>query len=77
MAYCDFTLSDIKRQLHCSIAATPDLFASGGEVQGSPWLHETLRETLPLALAVHTSRAAPHCSLPHRLLYSANWHNPR
>ena len=57
MAYCDFTLSDIKRQLHCSIAATPDLFASGGEVQGSPWLHETLHETLPLALAVHTEKS--------------------
>jgi hypothetical protein len=57
MAYCDFTLPDIKRQLHCIIAATTDLFASAGEIQGSPWLHETLRETLPLALAVHTEKS--------------------
>ena len=57
MAYCDFTLPDIKRQLHCIIDATTDLFASVGEVRGSPWLHETLRETLPLALAVHTEKS--------------------
>jgi hypothetical protein len=56
MPYCDFTLPDIKRQLHCIIAATTDLFTSVGEVRGSPWLQETLRETLPLALAVHTEK---------------------
>jgi hypothetical protein len=56
MAYSDFTLHDIKRQFHCIIDETTDLFASAGEVQGSPWLHETLRETLPLALAVHTEK---------------------
>ena len=57
MAYCDFTLPDIKRQLHCIIDATTDLFASAGKVRGSPWLQETLRETLPLALAVHTEKS--------------------
>ena len=57
MAYCDFTLPDIQRQLHCIIAATTDLFVSVGEVQGSPGLHEALRETLPLALAVHTEKS--------------------
>ena len=57
MAYCDFTLPDIKRQFHCIIDETTALFASVGEVQGSPWLQETLRETLPLALAVHTEKS--------------------
>jgi len=57
MAYCDFTLPDIKRQLHCIIDATTDLFTSVGEVRGSPWLQETLGETLPLALAVHTEKS--------------------
>jgi hypothetical protein len=57
MAYSDFTLHDIKRQFHCIIDETTELFASAGEVQGSPWLHETLRETLPLALAVHTEKS--------------------
>jgi hypothetical protein len=57
MAYCAFTLPDIKRQLHCIIDATTDLFASVGGVRGSPWLQETLRETLPLALAVHTEKS--------------------
>jgi len=56
MAYCDFTLPDIKRQFHCIIDETTALFASVGEVRGSPWLQETLRETLPLALAVHTEQ---------------------
>ena len=57
MAYCDFPLPDIKRQMHCIIDATTDLFVSVGAVRGSPWLHETLRETLPLALAVHTEKS--------------------
>jgi hypothetical protein len=57
MAYCDFTLSDIKRRLHYIIDETTALFASAGEIQGSPWLYETLRETLPLALAVHTEKS--------------------
>ena len=57
MAYCDCTLPDIKRLLHCIIDATTDLFTSAGEVRGSPWLQETLRATLPLALAVHTEKS--------------------
>jgi hypothetical protein len=57
MAYSDFTLPDIKRQFHCIIDETTDLFASVGEIQGSPWLQETLGETLPLALAVHTEKS--------------------
>jgi hypothetical protein len=57
MAYCDCTLPDIKRQLHYIIDAATDLFASAGEIQGSPWLRETFRETLPLALAVLTEKS--------------------
>lgn len=57
MAYSDFTLNDIKRQFHCSIDETTDVFAAIGEVEGSAWLQETLRETLPLALAVHTEKS--------------------
>jgi hypothetical protein len=57
MVYCDFTLPDIKRQFHCIIDETTDLFVSVSEVQGSPWLQETLHETLPLALAVHTEKS--------------------
>jgi hypothetical protein len=57
MVYSDFTLSDIKRQLHCSIDETTDVFAAVGAVERSAWLQETLRETLPLALAVHTEKS--------------------
>jgi hypothetical protein len=57
MVYSNFTLPDMKRQFHLTINETTDLFISVGEVAGSAWLTETLRETLPLALAVHTEKS--------------------
>jgi len=57
MAYSDFTLHDIKQQLHVTINETTDLFSAVEEVAGSTWLTETLQETLPLALALHTEKS--------------------
>jgi hypothetical protein len=57
MAYSDFTLHDIKQQLQVTINETTDLFSAVEEVSGSAWLTETLQETLPLALALHTEKS--------------------
>lgn len=57
MAYSDFTLHDIKQQLHVTINESTDLFSAVEEVAGSAWLTETLQETLPLALALHTEKS--------------------
>jgi hypothetical protein len=57
MAYSDFTLNDIKRQFRLTLDETTDLFAAVREVAGSLWLTETLQETLPLALALHTEKS--------------------
>ncbi len=57
MPYSSFTLPDIKRQFHLVIHETTDLFPCVAAVTGSAWLAETLQETLPLAIAVHTEKS--------------------
>jgi len=57
MAYSDFTLADVIRTFHFTIDDDHDLFPSVHEVEVSPLLAETLRETTPLALAIHTEKA--------------------
>jgi len=56
MAYSDFTLVELKRTFHLAIDEASDLFSTVPEVPVSDWLAETLRETLPLALAVNTEK---------------------
>jgi hypothetical protein len=57
MAYSDFTLADVIRTFHLTMDDEHDLFTSVHEVEASPLLAETLRETTPLALAIHTEKA--------------------
>jgi hypothetical protein len=57
MAYSDFTLADVMRTFHLTMDDEHDLFTSVHEVEISRLLAETLRETTPLALAIHTEKA--------------------
>jgi hypothetical protein len=57
MAYSDFTLADVMRTFHLTMDDDHDLFPAVHEVEVSPLLAETLRETTPLALAIHTEKA--------------------
>ncbi len=57
MAYSDFTLSDIKEKFQLAIEEYTDLFCDVGEAEISEFLSETLRENIPLALAIHTEKA--------------------
>ena len=56
MAYSDFKLSELTRTFGLILDEGAELFASSVEVPVSGWLSETLRETLPLALAVNTEK---------------------
>jgi hypothetical protein len=56
MAYSDFKLADLKRRFQLIIDEDADLFATAPEIPASEWLSETLRETLPLALAINTEK---------------------
>jgi hypothetical protein len=56
MAYSDFTLPEVKRTFQLTIDEEADHFSPVSEVPVSPWLAETLRETIPLALAIHTEK---------------------
>ena len=58
MAYSHFTsLQSIKQKFHLTIDENTDLFASVNEVEVSQFLAETLKENIPLALAIHTEKA--------------------
>jgi hypothetical protein len=56
MAYSDFKLADLKRRFQLIIDEDADLFTTAPEIPASEWLSETLRETLPLALAINTEK---------------------
>ena len=56
MAYSDFSLADLKRKFHLIIDEDADLFSLTPEAPVSPWLTDTLHETLPLALAINTEK---------------------
>lgn len=57
MAYSDFTLSEIKEKFQLTLEEYSDLFCDVGEAEISEFLSETLRENIPLALAIHTEKA--------------------
>lgn len=57
MAYSDFTLSEIKEKFRLDMDTETSIFShvEGEEVSG--FLGETLKENVPLALAIHTEKA--------------------
>ncbi len=57
MAYSDFTLSEIKEKFQLTLEEYADIFCDVGEADISDFLSETLRENIPLALAIHTEKA--------------------
>ena len=57
MAYSDFTLASVQRQFHLTIHEVQDLFLAAPEVSISDFLHTTLDENVPLALAIQTEKA--------------------
>jgi len=57
MAYSDFTLSDIKEKFQIVTEEQVDIFPNIEEEKISDYLNETLKENIPLALAIHTEKA--------------------
>lgn len=57
MAYSDFTLNKVKKELGIKIEEQTDFFATVEPVQPSEYLMTTLEETVPLALAINTEKA--------------------
>lgn len=57
MAYSDFTLSEIKEKFQLLIEEQTDIFPGIKEGAISDYLKETLKENIPLALAIHTEKA--------------------
>jgi hypothetical protein len=56
MAYSDFTLVEVTRKFGLIIDESAELFPQPPVIATSSWLKETLNETLPLVLAVHTEK---------------------
>ena len=57
MAYSDFTLYDITQQFHVATDEETSLFAHIDDRELSQHLAETLKENLPLALAINSEKA--------------------
>ncbi len=57
MAYSDFTLDRVKKTFDLSISDKIDIFSSVPELELTPFLAETLRENVPLALASNTEKS--------------------
>ena len=56
MAYSEFKIANVKQKFHLIIDEDVDLFSTTRAVPVSPWLTETLQETLSLALALNTEK---------------------
>jgi hypothetical protein len=57
MAYGDFTLPELIAQFQLKMVEDQRAFAQVGQVSLTPLLSDTLRENVPLALAIHTEKA--------------------
>ncbi|OQY59965.1 MAG: hypothetical protein B6245_03980 [Desulfobacteraceae bacterium 4572_88] len=57
MAYSDYTLNKIKDEFQIAINGETDIFPDVGEENISDSLNETLKENIPLAIAIHTEKA--------------------
>ncbi len=58
MAYSDFSLKTVKASFALEIVENQDLFATVEEVEISPFLHASLKQNVPLALAMGTEKAS-------------------
>lgn len=56
MAYNNFTLDGLIQQFGLRVEARPDTFADAPPIALSPYLRDTLAETVPLALDVSTEK---------------------
>lgn len=56
MAYSDFKIATLKQTFHLIFEEDIDLFSAIAPVPVSPWLTETLQETLSLALSINTEK---------------------
>lgn len=56
MAYSDFKIAGVKQRFNLIIEENVDLYSHTPGVPISPWLSETLQETLTLALAINTEK---------------------
>jgi hypothetical protein len=57
MAYRDFTLAKAAHDFGLQVDRVPAFFAESPPLAPSAWLTESLRRTVPLALAIHTEKA--------------------
>jgi hypothetical protein len=57
VAFSDFSIAKVKRQFGVQLDETGDFFAKAASVPLSPLLQETLRDNIPLALAIGTEKA--------------------
>ncbi|WP_199288784.1 hypothetical protein [Pseudanabaena mucicola] len=57
MSYSDFSLSSVKKAFQLNLIEKADLFADSPELQLSPFLSETLKKKLTLALASNTEKS--------------------
>lgn len=57
MSYSDFTLQTIVKEFQLVLNERTDLFAQVAEIATSDYLSMTLKENVPLALAINTEKA--------------------
>jgi len=57
MAYSDFTFREAVKRFELTVIEQEDLFAPVAELVVSAFLHATLAENIPLALAIQTEKA--------------------
>jgi hypothetical protein len=57
MSYSDFTLQTVVKELQLALNERTNLFAQIPESVLSDYLTMTLKENVPLALAIHTEKA--------------------
>lgn len=57
MAYSNFDLETVKSRFRLELVRERSLFSDAEEIEPSHLLKETLKENVPLALAIHTEKA--------------------
>jgi len=57
MSYGEFSLKDVVQRFNLSLLEGPDLFEPAPQRKPSSLLQQTLKDAVPLALAIHTEKA--------------------
>lgn len=57
MSYSNFNLETVKSRFRLELVREKELFVDAEEIEPSHLLKETLKENVPLALAIHTEKA--------------------